>query len=54
MRESPPFSEDATQQITRQLVDGIKLMHDCGFAHRDLKPGVGSRLSNPKLHEKSV
>ncbi|RWA10238.1 hypothetical protein EKO27_g4887 [Xylaria grammica] len=35
----PEFSEDATQQIVRQLLKGIRFMHSSNFAHRDLKPG---------------
>lgn len=40
MDTRPPFSEDSTRQIARQLVEGIRFMHESGFAHRDLKPGV--------------
>ncbi|KAI0400646.1 kinase-like protein [Xylaria palmicola] len=39
MDARPWFSEDATKQIVRQLLDGIKFMHESNFAHRDLKPG---------------
>jgi serine/threonine protein kinase len=28
--------------IIRQLVEGLRLLHDAGFAHRDLKPQVSS------------
>lgn len=36
----PPegLSEDATWQITQDLLYGLKFMHEAGFAHRDLKP----------------
>ncbi len=37
---SPPFSELDTNRITRQLVEGVCHMHENGFTHRDLKPGV--------------
>jgi serine/threonine protein kinase len=36
----PPFPEEATRQIVRQLIEGVNFMHESGFAHRDLKPGV--------------
>ncbi|KAF2964685.1 hypothetical protein GQX73_g8878 [Xylaria multiplex] len=39
MDARPEFSEDATQQIVRQLLKGIRFMHASNFAHRDLKPG---------------
>jgi serine/threonine protein kinase len=39
-KSSPPFSEVATSQIVRQLISGVHFMHESGFAHRDLKPGV--------------
>ncbi|TGJ80500.1 hypothetical protein E0Z10_g8265 [Xylaria hypoxylon] len=39
MDAQPEFSEDATQQIVRQLLKGIRFMHASNFAHRDLKPG---------------
>ncbi|KAI1152794.1 kinase-like protein [Nemania diffusa] len=39
MDAQPQFSEDATQQIVRQLLKGIRFMHASSFAHRDLKPG---------------
>jgi calcium/calmodulin-dependent protein kinase I len=42
MDNRPQFSEEATQQIVRQLLRGIRYMHESGFAHRDLKPGVSS------------
>ncbi|KAG9239394.1 calcium/calmodulin-dependent protein kinase [Amylocarpus encephaloides] len=39
MRTSPPFSEEATRQIVRQLLEGMEFMHESDFAHRDIKPG---------------
>lgn len=37
---SGPFSELHTSCIVRQLVQGVRHMHENGFTHRDLKPGV--------------
>jgi hypothetical protein len=44
MRDRPPFPEDETRQIVQQLLEGAEFMHENGFAHRDLKPGVSRRL----------
>jgi serine/threonine protein kinase len=40
MKNSPPFGEEVTRQIVRQLLDGASLMHRNSYAHRDLKPAV--------------
>jgi serine/threonine protein kinase len=37
-----PIPEVEAKHITDQLLEGLKHMHDNGFAHRDLKPKVGS------------
>jgi len=34
------LSEEDIQEITRQILEGLKIMHMEGFAHRDLKPQV--------------
>ncbi|KAF7558250.1 hypothetical protein G7Z17_g92 [Cylindrodendrum hubeiense] len=34
-----PFPEPEARQIALQVVEALHLMHDSGFAHRDLKPG---------------
>jgi serine/threonine protein kinase len=34
----PPLSEEEIQEICRQILEGLKIMHAEGFAHRDLKP----------------
>ena len=36
----PPLLEHEAREITYQIIDGLFLMHDNGFAHRDLKPNV--------------
>lgn len=33
-------SEDGAKLICGQLLDGLSLMHQIGFTHRDLKPQV--------------
>ncbi|KAK0719030.1 kinase-like domain-containing protein [Apiosordaria backusii] len=38
-RSSPPFSEFNTSLVVWQLIQGVRHMHENGFAHRDLKPG---------------
>ena len=35
-----PLPEVEAKEISSQLVEGLVFMHDNGFAHRDLKPGV--------------
>jgi serine/threonine protein kinase len=39
---SPPLSEEEVKDISRQILEGLKIMHGEGFAHRDLKPQVRS------------
>lgn len=34
------LSEDDAKTITRQLLEGLQVMHAKGFCHRDLKPQV--------------
>ena len=38
-------SESEAKAVTRQLLEGLSVIHQEGFAHRDLKPEV--RLSPP-------
>jgi serine/threonine protein kinase len=35
-----PFPEKTAGLIVRQVLEGIRFMHEINFAHRDLKPGV--------------
>lgn len=37
--------EVEAQDITRQLLVGVSLMHEAGFAHRDIKPAVSLESS---------
>lgn len=37
-----PFSEKTTGLVARQVLEGIRFMHEINFAHRDLKPGVSN------------
>lgn len=36
-----PLSEAEAKEIAYQILDGLSMMHENGFAHRDLKPSVG-------------
>ena len=35
-----PLPEQYAAEVTAQLLEGRKVMHEHGFTHRDLKPGV--------------
>ena len=35
-----PLQPKAVQTISRQILEGLKVMHEKGMAHRDLKPAV--------------
>lgn len=37
----PPLPEDEARDIGNQILDALHMMHENGFAHRDLKPNVG-------------
>ena len=34
------ITEDEARDITRQLLEGLRVMHENGFTHRDMKPEV--------------
>ena len=36
-----PLSEAEAKEIACQILEGLSMMHENGFAHRDLKPNVG-------------
>lgn len=36
----PPFHPEIVQDIAIQLCKGLRVMHSCGIAHRDLNPNV--------------
>ena len=36
------ISEEDVKEITSRMLEGLKIMHTKGFAHRDLKPKVQS------------
>jgi len=35
-----PLQPETVQNISRQILEGIKVMHQHGIAHRDIKPEV--------------
>lgn len=40
LRGRDPLGEIEAREITYQVLDGLSMMHDNAFAHRDLKPSV--------------
>ena len=40
-----PLPEEAGQRIIFQILEGLQIMHNKGFAHRDLKPAVSLAVS---------
>jgi hypothetical protein len=45
IENSSPCTESGAKRITMQLLEGLDVMHEMGFTHRDLKPQVG--YTNP-------
>ena len=35
-----PLPQNTVQPISKQILEGLKVMHQKGIAHRDLKPAV--------------
>ena len=35
-----PLPQETVQKISKQILEGLKVMHQHGIAHRDLKPAV--------------
>jgi serine/threonine protein kinase len=38
--DRPPLSERQAQDISYQILEGLQMMHENEFMHRDLKPKV--------------
>ena len=39
-----PLPQDTVRNISMQILEGLKVMHQQGIAHRDLKPAVCSLI----------
>ncbi len=44
LSSKPPLPEIQAQEITFQMLEGVRYMHENEFAHRDLKPAVRSQI----------
>jgi serine/threonine protein kinase len=48
LRDSPPLPEDEACDIIHQALQGLAIMHQMGYAHRDVKP------ENILIHQRPV
>ena len=46
LHQRPPLPETEAKEITYQILEGLGMMHENGFAHRDLKPNVRLDLNS--------
>ena len=44
-----PLPQGTVQNISKQILEGLEVMHQQGIAHRDLKPAVWSLTPNTSL-----
>jgi len=44
-----PLPQETVQDISRQILEGLKVMHQEGITHRDIKPAVLSPPPNTWL-----
>lgn len=52
LKTSDCLPELEVQQITFQILEGLSFLHDNGFTHRDLKPGVRFHIGERSHHSK--
>lgn len=50
IQQNGPIPEDDTKEIAWQVTHALKLMHQEGFAHRDIKPEVGRTFAMLESH----
>lgn len=49
MSETGPMAEADVRLVIYQVLEGLHYMHHEGFAHRDIKPGVGAPVPRKRL-----